>query len=605
MRTDWLAKVEVQGGVLYELQVAIAEQFQVNEALLVEKSGPPLALRWSRERTGGMTVFLPGNLDDNFKILVRGEMPIALDKPLSLPLPHIEDCRTESQNVIFVRDASVLVKLLKRGGLSEQVGNELKRQIDRVFADGLTEQTSFSAERIVAGLAGKAAGGPISLSVERNAPHIEGSEMITMRRERDAWSAVADLDIKVSGGMLDALRFDLPIQPSEPVTIDPPMKQDWSRSTGDDRYRIVLRPAEPIAGPQHIRLIVPIAAGPGQRIHVPDIKPIGMGNLRRFVRLPTNANGQQLIWEPRGLSFERLPGSFAVTSPTTEVYRTCEVISDRFDAVLQSVETGLAGPRVRLTDIRLGMAGERTGYGTAAFDVDPAGAGSCLLDMPSEFRLVHSELNGAPTIERQVAPNQWNVAFADAKLPQRLEIVFTFDRTIGATGLEPNFRPPSLVGFTVDQTLWSIGAAVPVALADEQGSARPITILKREAIGLKNATGILATTAGLPAGAADQGASPILAFDARLALSARSKVDGQRKRAMTAADRKSAAAEIAAADAVHDELAQKYGLQELFADLESHSLAASGPSEVGQAIRDAAAYTTSVFAGGGPSPGVA
>jgi hypothetical protein len=426
--------------------------------------------------------------------------------------------------------------------------------------------------------------------------------MITMRRDGDAWIAVSDLDLKVTDGVLDALSFDIPTQAGEPIAVEPPMKQEWARAASDDRRRLVLHPTEPIAGSQHIRLTVPVTAGAADRVRVPELRPIDIGKLRRFVRLPTNSNGQELVWEPHGLNFERLPGSFAMTSPTTEVYRTCEVIADRFDAVLQSVQSGPANPRVRLSDIRLVMSDERTGYGAAAFDVVPAGAGSCLLDMPSDFRLIHSEVNGAPAIQRQAAANQWNVAFADAKLPQRLGIVYAIDRTaVVSTDAMPTFRPPSLVGFAVDQTLWSIDAAMSVKLADDQESTKTITLLKRQTIDLESATTMLGSTAGLVANASEQSLSSILTFDARHAISARSEVDRQRKRATTAANRQAAATAIDAADTAREELARRYGLQELFADVESQTSTANGLLEVGQAISQDARHTATVFAGAGPS----
>jgi hypothetical protein len=205
-----------------------------------------------------------------------------------------------------------------------------------------------------------------------------------------------------------------------------------------------------------------------------------------------------------------------------------------------------------------------------------------------------------------VAPNQWNLAFADAKLPQRLEIVYTIDRTsITGRGDRPTFRSPSLVGFTVDHTLWSIDAPKSITLADDQATTAPVTVLKRDVLNLAGLTDILASTAGLAANAPDQGLSPILAFDASRSRAARSQVDRQRKRATTADDRKSAAVAIDAADAAQDELARKYGLQELFADIESHASIASGPPEIGEAISGNTAYTTTVFAGAGSSGALA
>src|SRR5260221_3568732 len=122
---------------------------------------------------------------------------------------------------------------------------------------------------------------------------------------------------------------------------------------GEDRRQLVLRPAEPIAGAQHIRLTIPVPASGGQRVHVPDVRPVSLGQLHRFVRVPTNFNEQQIAWEQRGLNFEPLPGGFAMNSPTTAIYRIGDVIGESFMATLKSVEKGTAGPRVRLANIRI------------------------------------------------------------------------------------------------------------------------------------------------------------------------------------------------------------------------------------------------------------
>jgi hypothetical protein len=70
---------------------------------------------------------------------------------------------------------------------------------------------------------------------------------------------------------------------------------------------------------------------------------------------------------------------------------------------------------------------------------------------------------------------------------------------------------------------------------------------------------------------------------------------------MSAADRNSATAAINAADVTQDDLARKYGLEELFADTESQLSSASGPSEVGQALSEDAAGVVTVFNGTGTS----
>lgn len=401
-----------------------------------------------------------------------------------------------------------------------------------------------------------------------------------MRRDGDAWAAVVDLDLKVSGGVLDVLRFDLPSQSNAPILADPAIPQEFVESTGEERRQLVLRPAEPIAGAQHIRLTVPVPASGGQRVRVPDVRPVNLGQLHRFVRLPTNFNEQQLAWNPRGLKFEPLPGGFAMTSPTTEIYRIGNVIGESFAASLKSIEKGTAGPRVRLANIRIVSPDGNAGYGTAAFDLDPAGAATCLLDMPPEFRLVHVQLNDGPAIIRQVAPNQWSAALGVAKLPQRMEIVFQVDRASDGAASGPAFRAPSLIGFSVEQTLWSIESPQPVELASDQSGTKRVSSLESRLVELQAAAAMLETTASLLPNDSEQQISLFVTLVARRAMLVRSEIDRERKRFHAADENPSFDAALRAIDAARASLSRKLDLQKLFGDLSSQLHIARGPSEI-------------------------
>ena len=97
------------------------------------------------------------------------------------------------------------------------------------------------------------------------------------------------------------------------------------------------------------------------------------------------------------------------------------------------------------------------GYGIASFDLEPAGAGSCRLDMPAGYRLLQVRVNDGPAVVNQVAPNQWNISGGATRLPQRIEVVFVVDREDDADAPAETVHPaPSLVGFAVDHTLWSV-----------------------------------------------------------------------------------------------------------------------------------------------------
>ena len=260
-----------------------------------------------------------------------------------------------------LRQSNVRAKLADRAGLAEQAGKDAQQAVDRAIAEGLIERADLDRQRLVAVLAGKPSARAVAVQVVANSPRVEGSQRTAVERSGSEWIATVDLDLNVSGGVLDALRFELPPQWNVVPEITPAMPAKIIDSFGKANRQLVVRPTESIAGPQHLRLRAPIAMTAGQRLRVPDVRPIGLGAVRRFVLLPRNSNEQQFAWETRGLNFEKLPASFASASSHTEIESICQVVGDTFEATLKSVEKVVQRPRVRLADIRLAMHDDSLG----------------------------------------------------------------------------------------------------------------------------------------------------------------------------------------------------------------------------------------------------
>jgi hypothetical protein len=245
-----------------------------------------------------------------------------------------------------------------------------------------------------------------------------------------------------------------------------------------------------------------------------------------------------------------------------------------------------------------------TGYGTAAFDLDPAGATTCVLDVPPEFRLVDVQLNEDPAIIRQMAPNQWSVALGAVKLPQRMEVVFQFDRAGDSAASGPAFRAPSLIGFAVERTLWSIDSPQPVELASVQPGTKRVSSLDGRLMELQAAAAMLETTGSLLPNDSEQQISQLVRLDARRAMLVRSEVDRERKRSLAAGDNQAVNAAIRAIDAAQVNLVRKFDLHKLFAGLSSESRFAGGPSEIIR-LANGGDQATTLFASANPNESLA
>lgn len=582
LNISWMSDMNVHGGPVFQLHIAAPQSFTVDEVSLVDSTESVRPLRWSRGLLGGVTVFLPGPPGESYKVLVRGGLPISPGAPIELPELKGNGCKLESQTVIVLRAPDLLATVADRGGLTEHSSQNLPALLERAIGDGLVDRKTVAGLRFVAGLAGSSPRRPILIHAALNSPRIEGTEMTTMRHDNDSWSVAVDLDLKVSGGTLDSLRFELPPQWDAPFQVEPAMSSELLEVPSESRKQFVLHPAEPLTGGQHVRLSATLANTAGQRLRVPDIRLMGTG-LRRFVRLPTKVAGQRLIWEQRGLSVEPLPRGFSAEQSATELYQIYRIIGETFEAALKSVEKGAEGPRVKLADVRLAFQNRAHGFGTAAFEIEPGGATSCLLDVPREYRLVHVQVNDGPTIVSESSPHRWTVSLAGGKLPQRLEIVFVIGRAAGGRELEEAaILAPSLIGFPVEQSLWSIEGLDAEPAAAGAAPLYAVTPLDGRLVQLKSAAGDTEAAASLLSGDSEERISQYYTFAARRYVEARGAALRQAQRSSDAPAIAQADAAIRSSDSAQALLAKRLGTQKILNDLSANQPSADSPGDLWQ-----------------------
>jgi hypothetical protein len=556
----WLSDLTVEGGSVYQLQLALPRDFAIESAVIRETDEADQPLRWSRGALGNITLFLPNPPTDHYALLIRGSAPPSIETPSRIPALQIVGSTLESQSIVMLRQPDASATIVDRAGLSLQSGKEVQRAIDRASAAGLIDRADLSeSERVVAVLEGTTGAEAPRVRTAPNAPRVEGSQRTTIKRNDRGWTAAVDLDLTISGGVLDGLRLELPPQFSAVAQISPAIPSKIVEVPGEANRQLVLRPAEPLVGLQRIRLEGPIAVGAGERLKVPDIRPLGLGSVRRIVLLPTSSNEQEYFWETRGLNFEPLPASFSATSPHTEIQRTCQVVGDHFEATLKSIEKSIHGPRVRLADIRLAMSDEASGYGIATFDLDPAGNESSVLELPIGERLLHARVNDGPAVLAPIAPNQWRVAGGSARLPQRIEIVFAVDRSSNVADLQITYRGPTLVGVAVDQTLWSLTTPGDAPATSAGPELQAISSLDAELMRLQACSTMLESAADqLSNETSDQSARVYSDWLRRLSAQ-RAAIDRERLRIRPSASDATVEASLRTADAIRSRLERAVG----------------------------------------------
>jgi hypothetical protein len=448
---EWYASIAISGGSRFQLCAHVPPSLTIDE-LQVRDSAGVRPSRWAVSRAGMLTLFLDSGATGTLDLTLRGRIPLAKDQQVAVPCLKVEGSTEDRHSMVVLRRSNVLTTIKDRGGLSTaNVGDAQAFLEDAEQAD----ETQWRDVLPVAALAGGVSTSEIVLAVARNLPRVAAVQAITVARSDDAWRAVLDLRMSVSGGLLEVVRINVPTSWIEPYRVEPPMRSQVIEIPTESRRQLLLYPSEPIAGDMQIRVEGALSATAGQRIRVPDIRLSGAASLKEFFALPLQQDLQTLAWDTRGLKPEAIPEGLPRQAAGIQRAQTFSRAAEQFRAELRSVEKVTDDFQVRLADIAVSWADDSQCYGTATFDIEPAGNTSCRLALPADYGLVGLFVDGRALRLAPSGDARWQVPLSGGRLPQRIEVVFAGP---GATSRRGSrlIEGPKLIGLPVERTLWSV-----------------------------------------------------------------------------------------------------------------------------------------------------
>ncbi len=226
-----------------------------------------------------------------------------------------------------------------------------------------------------------------------------------------------------------------------------------------------------------------MAPSPGDRLSVPDIVPLNVANVERFVVLPRVLESQQVTWDTLRLSPSRLPAELLPRDWQPDEMAVYRVSGEHFQASLKAVERERAAASVKLADIQVAWLPSGRYQAYAMFDVEPGGATNCLLELPPMCELIHLAIEQLPASIVPVETNKFRIALGPQQLPQRIELLYT-GPPLGA-GAAKRLQPPRLVGLNVAETLWTVYSQPRLGTATSQAPFERLSAAERQLIRLQ------------------------------------------------------------------------------------------------------------------------
>lgn len=437
------ADIEIAGGSRFQYRVRSPKSVHVTNVSVVE-GDTERAARWYHHDREGVIVRLDGPVTQTHRLQLSGEMPIRPNSTsLKLPRITLADVTLTADRVDVFRRSQVQIDLTNRAGFVDVAEAKLG-----AYREGWG--------RLVAAFAvpdGSSKPATIQARLRPNRPQTTARVVITLDRQDGVWQADADCRFQAANGVVDAIRLEVPPEWKEPFELESATEMEIVEVPDQTRRQLLIRPPRSVSD-FRIRVRGALSASAGERVRAPDIVPLDVARLDRYLVAPTNVQGQQIAWETSGLQEARPPSGYV---PELESYVSYYVVQDRFQATIRDVQSESGMARVHLTDIRVDCSDDGGILGLATFDLEPAGLSDCTLQLPEGYGLVHVMVGNLPAQLERMKADRWRFRLGSRQLPQQIQVLFTGTlHTMQWRQRTAIVQSPQLVGIPVEQTLWTV-----------------------------------------------------------------------------------------------------------------------------------------------------
>ncbi len=447
VRWTFQADFDVTIGSRLQYEVLLPPAVTVDEVSVVQ-AGQSRLKSWARDAEGRLTVRLDQPLDQEHRLEIQGSsrdrIPTPADNPLSVPDWTIDGVDRQTHDVDIYRHQQTQVRLVASSGY----------QMQEDFVEG----RFFTNRGRWVGSMTRDPGAEtpeLKFRVLRNRPSTTGRMVTAVRRQEDGWWAEVDLHLTVDGGVLDALRLDIPSDWKGPFEVPEGITTTISDLSGKGRSHLLLRPEQAVQGDFQVRLRGPISSVSRERIRVPDVTLLDAQNIESFVLLPSRVDQQRIIWERSGLQAQPLPESLRpLRGPADLPYAA---LRPRFQATIKDIHLESGRAFVYLADHSLELDAAGNVLGVSIFDLQPGGRSEFRLIVPPQCHVLHVTVADLPISLLPGEHQQLRIPLGSQPLPQRIRVLFS-------SRIDPNSHPsaihalqaPELQGIPVDQTAWTI-----------------------------------------------------------------------------------------------------------------------------------------------------
>lgn len=432
---------------------------------------------WAVDKNNILTVFLNTPDDSEQSIVLSGTIPYAKGPVQKIPPVRLLDAAEQRAEVLALEYPDIRVRVTDTGNLTTESAAAATQAWQELQQAPWLSITNPSRLRVVQAMSGIDLSNPLTIALTANKPQLQGAQLVALEYVGGQWQAAVSCQIQISQGVIDRLRFEVPKTWTGPFKTNPAADVELRDIPGESRRQLIVRLPKLVDDRLQLEIRGPLTLSSGSRPRLPNIHLLGIQDLQHFAALPQMAEGQQYAWDTQGLVPAKLPaGMTSLLAAESKTFQQTE----HGQAVLRSVDESHGQLQVCQSDTVAFWPGGGDYFATTTLVIDPAGARSCVLNVPAGISLVHVRLNGAVA---QIAPagtNQFSVVLGAHRLPQRLQVLYRGKTS--ASQQPDSLSSITLVGHESQQTLWTLLSPAQVTFATPADSNWPVMLERLEGL---------------------------------------------------------------------------------------------------------------------------
>lgn len=422
--SDWEIALTPDGVAPRDHTLLLPPAWQI-DAVNVIAGSRQIPSHWVRNPTGAVRLFLHETVTDAYRVVLHGrrtDLPAGdASHELQLASCQMAAVALTEQRTRIQRGPDATVELVAAGQPS--VWQPTRTTTDSTWITPLGAERSRVADLTASRPAPVIGAVAEDLRVTIRPDQSEMSHRTELQIEpgENYWKWTLLHRIESPAGNVDRICYELPASWIRTVEAGQEIRFEVRPSFVSDRAQLLIE-LPTTANPSSVLEIsgsteVPLS-------EVPQIAPILMltpGQHRLRVVVPRQHEGQQLVWEGRGL---RAVAEATETSQRTETYEV-DGTDFRLSGTARDVPST---PRVRLIDTWLDWTDSSKPAGWTSFDFSSSGVRSCILKMPAELDLISVLVQNTPALAEPAGDRLWKLQLPGSTAPQHVRIIYQMRR---------------------------------------------------------------------------------------------------------------------------------------------------------------------------------